>query len=42
MYLDNSGETGAGEIAQQIRALATLEENEGSVPSTYMVALSHV
>ena len=31
---------GTGEIAQQLRALAALREDQGSIPSTYMVSLN--
>jgi hypothetical protein len=34
--------SGAGEMAQQLRALVTLEEDLGSVPNTFMVAHSHL
>ena len=30
--------SGAGEVAQQLRALASLPEDPGSVPSTHMAA----
>ena len=32
---------GDGEMAQQLRALSTLAENLGSVPSTHMAAHNH-
>ena len=34
--------SGEGEMAQQLRALVTLEEDLGSVPNTFMVAHSHL
>jgi hypothetical protein len=33
---------GAGEMAQQLRALTTLAEDQGSIPSTLMVAHNHL
>jgi hypothetical protein len=33
---------GAGEMAQQLRALTALEEEPGSVPSTHVAVLNHL
>lgn len=40
-YLIQIIKTGAGEMAQQSIALATLTEDPGLVPITYMVTYSH-
>lgn len=37
----NNARPGAGELAQPVRALAVLEEDLGSFPSTYMEAHNH-
>jgi hypothetical protein len=37
-----SGQVGAGEMTQQLRALAALLEVLGSIPSNHMVAHNHL
>ena len=38
----NKEEVGAGEMAQQLRALTTLPEVLSSIPSNHMVAHNHL
>ena len=38
----NTKPLGAEEMAQQVRALAALTEDPGSVPTTYMTAHNHL
>jgi hypothetical protein len=42
IVLKNKIKIGAGDMAQQLRALPALPENPGSIPSTHMAAHNHL